>query len=169
MIKPATHLARYEPRTIAFQGLYPAVGATLKTYAISRDGGAPRPSVMAAARRLADAYLLAPLAPCAAGGVDWSACTEHGLGSLIVHTGREAAFVLIDCWVGENMLRHHVWAAPLGRPDQFESLAPCDVTMCVWELAVIQHERAAWLRHMLTPGGASDPAAYLADVLNGEV
>jgi hypothetical protein len=33
---------------------------------------------------------------------------------------------------------------------------------CVWELAVLEHERAAWVRHMLTPA-EPDLAAYLAD------
>ncbi len=165
MIKPVTRFAPYAARTIRFVGVYPALGATLKTYAITRDGGTPSEALLAAARHLADRWLLEPMPGCRAGGVDWSACKSHGLGTLIAHTGREAHFVLVDCWVGENMLRHHAWAAPLGELARFESLAPTGVTMCVWEMAVLQHERDAWLRHMLTPSGDTDPAAYLADVL----
>ncbi len=167
MIKPVTRFTPYAARTIHWIGLYPAVGATLKTYAITRDGAPPAPALLAAARRLADRWLLEPVPRCAAGGVDWSACREHGLGTLITHTGRDAHFVLLDCWVGENMLRHHAWAAPLGDVSRFESLAPTGVTMCVWEMAVLQHERDAWLRHMLTATGDTDPAGYLADVMAG--
>lgn len=169
MIRPAAPIGAYETRTVAFLGRVPAAGATLKLYGISRDGAPPAPALLDAARRLADGYLLAPRPECHAGGVDWAACPEHGLGTLIVHAGRESVFVLLDYWIGENMLRHRVWAAPLGDPAAFEPLAPADVAVCVWELAVLQHERAAWLRHVLTPHGRSDVEAYLADVMQGDV
>lgn len=158
--------APYEPRTITFLGLHECAQATLKLYGISRDGTRPDPALLEAACRLAGVWLAAPRAACTAGGVDWAACPEHGLGSLIVHTGRESVFAVLDCWLGENMLRHHAWAAPLAGSGRFESLAPSGVAICVWELAVVQHERAAWLRHVLTPEGRADRAAYLADVLN---
>lgn len=50
-------------------------------------------------------------------------------------------------------------------PWRFDSLRDTGLAMCVWELQVIQHEREAWLRHVLTPSGRHDVPAYLADVL----
>ena len=37
---------------------------------------------------------------------------------------------------------------------------------CVWELAPLGHERAAWIGHVLAPE-RPDLAGYLADVLRG--
>jgi hypothetical protein len=36
---------------------------------------------------------------------------------------------------------------------------------CVWELAIVAHERDAWVRHMLAPG-QPDLDGYLADSLS---
>lgn len=162
-------LSLYAPRPITFLGLHEAPGATLKVYGIRRASGTPGEALVAAATRVADAYLAAPRAACHAGGVDWAARTQHPLGVLMVHEGREAFFVVLDVWFDENMLRHHVWCAPLASPESLESLAAADVTYCVWELAVIEHERRAWLRHVFTREGRVDREAYLADVMNGEV
>jgi hypothetical protein len=123
---------------------------------------------MDAALRLAHEYLVAPSTPVRAAGIDWYAIPTHAAGSLIVHRGADATFVILDWWVGTNMLRHHVWAAPNHDETAFESLAGTDIAMCVWELAVIQHERAAWLRHVFTPSGSGDLAAYLADTIDGD-
>lgn len=169
MSHPLPALTPYAPRTIRWLGRHEAPGATLKVYGIHPAGGVPTDAAMAAARRVADAWLAAPRGARTAGGVDWAACPEHGLGSLVVHQGREALFVVLDVWLGENMMRHRVWAAPLNAIERLEPLEHAEAAFCVWELAVIQHERAAWLRHVLTPEGRSDREAYLDDVLEGEV
>jgi hypothetical protein len=39
----------------------------------------------------------------------------------------------------------------------------------VWEAAVICHERAAWVRHVLANPAGADLGAYLADVLSDDV
>ncbi len=161
---------RYLPRQIRWRGLHVEPDLTLKVYGLSRsDGLPPSDEVVVLATEIAVRCFRAPLEPVMAGGVDWSTVPNHGLGVLIVHVGREATFALLDYWVGENMLRHHVWAASHSDPTRFESLKGSDMSMCVWEMAVLQHERAAWLRHVLTADGQSDPAGYLADVLNVDI
>lgn len=162
----------YRPRRVRFQHLTSRHGTTLKVYAITMDDDQVPAEAVEAALHIAFAYLTTGSLPCLVAGIDWTRLPSHGAGSLIVHAGREALFAVLDCWTDENMLRHQVWAAPRGvgthRP-VFEPLAPSGIAMCVWELAVIQHERAAWLRHVLTPSGQSDLTAYFADVLEADL
>ncbi len=70
-------------------------------------------------------------------------------------------------WVWDNVLEYHTAAAGvpfLGCPDEdpthFIELERPWIG-CVWELAPLEHERAAWVKHLLS--GAPDLAAYLAD------
>lgn len=162
-------IGRYAPRPIRFLQCARCGDTTLKVYGISHTAELPDEASITAGLGCAEQYLATPRPSMTLAGVDWRGLPTHGLGSLIVHRGREAIFVLLHIWVDENMLRHQVWASTLAPPYRFESLAPADMDLCVWELAVIQHERAAWLRHILTPSGRSDVDAFLRDTLNADV
>ena len=90
---------------------------------------------------------------------------------VIVHRGAgSAAYVNAYSWVWGNVIECRTAAAGvpfLGCPDEdpehFAELARPWIG-CVWELAPLGHERAAWIRHVLSPA-SPDLAAYLADVL----
>lgn len=163
------NLTPYHLRRVHFLGLRRGPDVTLKLYGISREAEPPAASLVAHALEHALRHRQSSPLSGVVAGVDWSGVARHGLGFLMVHPGREAYFVLYDEWVGENMVRHHVWSAPLDDPLSFESLAATGVTACVWELPILAHERNAWLRHVLTPDGRQDPEAYLADVFVGDL
>ena len=90
---------------------------------------------------------------------------------IIVHRGAgNAAYLNAYSWVWGNVIECKTAAAGvpfLGCPDEdpehFTELARPWIG-CVWELAPLGHERAAWIRHVLSPE-RPDLAAYLADVL----
>ena len=90
---------------------------------------------------------------------------------VIVHRGAgSAAYLNAYSWVWGNVIECRTAAAGvpfLGCPDEdpehFAELARPWIG-CVWELAPLGHERAAWIRHVLSPA-RPDLAAYLADVL----
>jgi len=169
-VTPGVTLTPFEKRIVTFLGVHETAGTRLKVYGLRARGGAPiEPALRRAALEQAQRYLTEPAPECAAGGFAWSGLESHRVGSLTIHPGREAVFLLLDVWVGENMLRHHVWVSGKGDETIFESLWPTDVAMCVWEMAILQHERAAWLRHVLTERGEGDIDGYLADVIEGEV
>jgi hypothetical protein len=158
---------QYAPRDIAPAGRAVLPVGTLKLYTITVDGHVPPPDAVPSAVERARALLATPSAPCTAAGVAWHTVPSEGAGALIVHRGRDALFAVLAWWVGVNMLRQHTWVAPLDAPPEFESLAATGLTTCVWELAVLQHERAAWLRHVFTATSARDLDAYLDDVFTG--
>jgi hypothetical protein len=87
---------------------------------------------------------------------------ESGFGFITLHFGEQAVWLLVDLWV-EDILRHFLYQAPLAQPDQFTD-GPTDGTMaCVWELAVMQHERASWIKHVLSRPEDPDYQVYLRD------
>ncbi|MEP7026911.1 MAG: hypothetical protein ABJB47_24500 [Actinomycetota bacterium] len=88
----------------------------------------------------------------------------------VLHRGAGAAYLCAYSWVWGNVIECRTAAAGvpfLGCPDEdpehFTELARPWIG-CVWELAPLGHERAAWVRHVLAPD-APDLPGYLADVL----
>jgi hypothetical protein len=136
------------PRPITFLTIHDIDGWKIKTYRTAPFGAEP---MMAARRRAADTL---PPRPDRVGA--------FGVGFLIVHQAADSCFALVDWWVREDQLHQRVFAAPLDQPDAFEPLlAP--VVGCVAALCVIDHERQAWLRHVLANPAGPDIDGYLAD------
>jgi hypothetical protein len=130
----------YEPRSVRFL----ARDGRLKHYGIARDGGAPRPELAAATRRVAAA-----------------AIPDGAYGFTIAHDAATAGLGLVYWWANENEIHQRVFAAPLDEPGALE---PADGTgmACVWELEVIDFERRAWHGDVLRGG---DAELYLSRVL----
>jgi hypothetical protein len=90
---------------------------------------------------------------------------------VILHRGAgSAAYLNAYSWVWGNVIECRTAAAGvpfLGcldtDPEHFTELTRPWIG-CVWELAPLGHERAAWIRHVLSPA-QPDLAGYLADVL----
>lgn len=91
-----------------------------------------------------------------------------GAAFTIVHRGSAGAFIDAFTWVWDNVIECHTAAAgvpSIGCPDydvtHFAPLARPWIG-CVWELAPFEHERAAWVRHLLATD-TPDLDAYLTD------
>ncbi len=159
---------RYAARSIRFLRVHRSPERSLKIYSITCDEAPIADSVVEAALACADALPTSTLPPVHVAGIEWHMLPSHGLGSLIVHRGIASNFALLDVWTDDNMLRHHVWVSSPAAPLDFQPLDAAHLAVCVWELAVLQHERAAWLRHMFRADGLMDAEAYLHDTLNIE-
>jgi len=88
----------------------------------------------------------------------------------VLHQGADGAFLIAYSWMWDNVLECHSRAAGvplLGCPDEDPTHfveSPQRWIGCVWELAPLEHERSAWVRHLLEPS-SPDLAAYLTDQL----
>ena len=86
----------------------------------------------------------------------------------ILHRGGDGAYLNAFSWVWDNVLECHTAAAGvpfIGCPDtDLTHFAPLPKPWigCVWELPPLEHERAAWVRHLLATD-RPDLDAYLAD------
>lgn len=76
--------------------------------------------------------------------------TNYGVGFMIVHHGKGANFVLIDWWCKENELKHLVYYSSKESPEKLILQNGSSPIACVWDLIVINHERNAWVEHMMT-------------------
>jgi hypothetical protein len=154
------HLAEpYATRSVRFLDLLDFDGWRLKLYGITYRGERPRQALVDAAVAAARERLPRP----AVTG------NRYGVGFVGAHDGRGGNFVFVDWWADEDELHHHTWRSSTDEPGWLRATGPDDLAACAWDLAVIGHERAAWLRHVLTRADGPDLDAYMADRLDGEV
>lgn len=140
-------------------GIRETAGHLVKTYAIEAPGRTVSERDAEAALRVADGHLRLARQR---GSV--------GLAVLIVHAGGDGDYLLLHTWIEAYMSDLAVFTGPAGEPDQLRpgrsGLAPC-----VWEAAVLAHEREAYVRQVLDGSGplAGRLAAWGADTLDGDV
>lgn len=147
----------HRPRPIRFLGLHTEVaGWRVKLYGIAAEGEFPR-------RDLVDA-IVAALGPSLPSGGDGT----HGVGFAIAHDAADRCFALIDWFAGENEIHQRMLSAPRRQPSEL-TVHPGSAIGCVWELAVVDFERRAWLEHVLADPHGPNLDAYLGVHLEGEV
>ncbi|WNZ07537.1 hypothetical protein [Streptomyces sp. 11x1] len=136
-----------------------AAGRRIKRYHVTADPDGIAPEVAEAAYALLPALLPEPDG------------TTPPATFVVLHRGGDTgAYLNVYSWVWDNVL-HFAGAAAgqpvLGCPDTDPThFVATDRPWigCVWELPPIQHERDAWVRHVLAPE-LPDLDAYLADSL----
>ncbi len=146
----------HHPRTIRLVGLQSFDGWRVKHYglAVSEDG--PRQELVDATRRRAEEVLSA--APGAA----------HGHAFTVAHDAGDFCFALIAWWSGENEIHQRIFSSELDAPDDLRP-HPTAAIGCIWELAVHDFERRAWIEHMLASPGGPRPKAYINATFEGVV
>lgn len=147
----------FAPRPIRFLDLIQRDGWSIKRYAIT-DGPDPLDeAVYADGLERAFAALPTP------------AMTAHrpGVGFVICHQGRVRHYLVMSWWDNENELPQHVYVRPRdGEASHQWRRATGSESICVWDLQIINFERDAYVRHVLTPA-SPDLRAYLAARFSG--
>lgn len=94
---------------------------------------------------------------------------EHGVGFGIVHLARDGDYVLFSRWYDRNMLKHRVYRAQVDEAGttQLHSMRDTDIAACVWEMALMAHERDAWVEAMSRGLDSAALEAYLQAVYGG--
>ncbi|MFJ8538706.1 hypothetical protein [Streptomyces sp. NPDC093591] len=149
----------HHERTARTAGTREAGGHLVKTYALQAPGRTVTEQDIAAALRITAAHL-------ELGRTRGSL----GLAVLIMHAGGDGDYVLVHSWIEGHMSDLAIFTGPAGHPEQLRpgrtGLAPC-----VWEAAILAHERDAFSRHVLDSSGpiSNRLAAWSADTLTGSV
>ena len=139
------------PRTVRRLGQWTSGAVPLKAYAILADPGAePDPALAAQA---------AEIVAQAAGRIAETA--QEGIGFVILHQGRQANWLLLNWWVAGGICAELLWRSSRDAPLAFSALDR-PLMACIWELALIDHERRAYVRSLSGPGDGL--AAYLQDI-----
>ena len=149
----------YEPRPISDLGTFEHAGWRMKLVGIAYRGARPRDALVEATTKVVPAILPQP------------AVTDvrYGTGFIGIHDGRQACFCFIDWWESENELHHRTLLAPSERPAALSEVTGTAFMACAWDLAVIAHERQAWVDTVLANPQGPDLDAYIACRLRGSV
>ncbi|GIH90999.1 hypothetical protein ACFFMN_32420 [Planobispora siamensis] len=90
-------------------------------------------------------------------------------GWIVLHRGGDTgAYLLVYTWAWDNVVEVNIAAAgqpAVGCPDEDPANFVRETRHwagCVWELPALEHERAAWVRHMFVKD-TPDLDGYLAD------
>ncbi len=163
----------YRTRRVDFVGVDKVGDWSVKVYTIDAHGGVRPHDVLSAARTQLSDMLPASIeggrahAPPPTDGPGGASGAEvHGEAFAIVHAGEDAVWLLVFWWTDRCLLHRRMAGAALARPDDFTLPIPDTLVACSWELAVVQHERDAWVRSVQGRGPAADVGAYRADVID---
>lgn len=140
----------YRPRAVVDLGTWTAGAVAFKLYGLLARGKAVTPDMLSTARRFLDAEVLARVEAMG---------ESNGLGFVIVHPGDTGLSIAAHWWAQGSVLCQHIHRR------QYDEAAAMDtvtrpVVACVWELALIHAEQAAWRATMMTLD--PDPSAYLS-------
>lgn len=151
--------ASFEKRRVTSLGMFLHENWRIKMHGITAAGASLGTALIDAARLIAATALPLPaVAP-----------ERYGVGFMVIHAGRDADFVLVCWWKCQNELAVRVFTSPPAQPAMLkEQTDPNASVACVWDLAVLAHERQAWVEHILTPG-KPDFDAYLGAWKQGEI
>ncbi|MEV0148421.1 MULTISPECIES: hypothetical protein [unclassified Nonomuraea] len=136
--------APYRPRRTRSLGVTMVDGWSVKVVGITAGGGLPDDFEVEAALRAVEQEL-------PEGG---------GVAFVIVDRGTDALWANV-CWWQSDILFQRLWRAEPGTTDLRR--LPLDAPVgCVWHLVAIEHERRAWVEHVLARPQAPDVTGYLA-------
>jgi hypothetical protein len=150
--------APYEPRPIRFLRREDVDRWRLKLYGIALAGKEPREELVAATRDLAAAILPRP------------AVTDdrYGVGFATAHDAATFCIALVYWWQAANELHQRIYLSPQDDPTALTQVAD-QPAGCVWELAVVDFERRAWLEDVLANPAGPNLELYLERRLNADV
>lgn len=138
----------YRPRRTDPLGVHRVAGWSVKLTGITADGAEMSLEQRRAALGAAERTLPA---------------NDPGAAFLVAHRGEEALWVIVGWWRADISYQR-MFHAPLGTV-RLAQVGPDGPSGCVWELLAIDHERRAWVRHVLSRPHDPDLDSYLADTL----
>ena len=161
-----TRTGAHRPRAVSFLKTHEAAGWRLKFYGVADQEERPRPDLIRVAEALVPSVLPSPAVH--GGSDDPHDVDRYGVGFVIVHDAADYSFAVYDWWAGENEVHQRIFSS---LPTRLGAMRPHPTPSigCVWELAVTDFERQAWLRHVLTNPEGPDIEAYLGEHFEGEI
>lgn len=151
-------LPPYEARRVQFRELLTVDQWTLKMYGVAVGDAVISAALAESAATVARSAV--PMPPITA--------TRYGAGFVMAHESVSTAYVLVCWWDERNEVHQRIFSGPAGAHYQ---LQPHDsrVIGCVWELAVTDFERRAWIQHVMKNPARPDFGAYFAQQMNDHV
>jgi hypothetical protein len=150
--------APYRPRHVRFVRREEVAGWQLKLYGIALNGKEPDSAFVEATRDLAATVLPQPPV----------ADDRYGVAFATAHDATSVFIALVYWWQSENELHQRIYVSPKSSPAAFEQVEN-QPTGCVWELAIVDFERRAWIEDVLANPGGPDLERYLKRSVDADV
>lgn len=138
----------YHPRRARFQNIVEVGQVAIKLNAIVAEG-----------KEISDAVFEKAASQIASFGSEIAATNHQGAGFAILHEGEEGRWLLLHWWLDGGIVTRKLWRADLIEGSDFADTDPL-LMACVWELGIVDFERRAWMRTMMSGGSIPD---YLND------
>lgn len=149
---------KYRPRSVRFIEIFQYHDWRIKIYSISMHTDKVAMDKVQLAKLNMETWLAKS---------EWIDLANYKIATLILHECKEGCFAIVNWWVDENMLQHFVYL--LNDKNEFELYSQNGIVTCVWEMAILWHERNAWVKHVMMNPESPDFKAYLNEQLNQEI
>ena len=93
---------------------------------------------------------------------------SYGLGYIIIHKGMDSNFIVVNWWLGENMVCTHAFLSPLNNPYLYQEITHTGMNVCVWDSLIHCHERDAWVNFIMKNPVKPDAKGYLEEIYKQE-
>ena len=150
----------YKPRQISFLENEQCGAWTVKVYTITHL------SDFSSTEALKAAYHKLPQWLQEAEVSEWPV---YNMAFLVLHEGRDGVWALLNWWTGGEMLRTLTYYTGLEGTIDFQHAPKVGSMACVWEMQVIQHEREAWMQHVLKQAENPNFKGYITDLISGRL
>ncbi|MBL4707384.1 MAG: hypothetical protein JKY48_02965 [Flavobacteriales bacterium] len=94
------------------------------------------------------------------------AVKHHHEAFVVVHEASDGIWTIISWWTGVEMLMIQTYFSSSSILLELIPLKERGALACVWEMAVVSHEREAWIQHVLKESSAPDFERYEEDVID---
>lgn len=148
---------KYQPRHIKFIEIFEQQNICFKYYSISNRNEIAEQKNREIVKQKALLWLQA---------MESQGFNTYQTAIVMVHEVKEGLMGIISRWIDENMLQTHVYLQNSNQPNEFHLISQNGISTCVWEIAVLWHERNAWVKHILTQHKKPDMQSYLNEQLN---
>lgn len=147
----------YKPRKVEFNQLVKLDDWCVKVYTITLNENFKSQEILNAALKELPIWVE---------NAKKSFLKTHKNAFLILHEGREGVWILMNWWTDGEILETKVYFGDYNDPDKVkESIYKPKSLICTWELAVVIHERKAWIKHVLQNAKNPKFEEYSKDVL----
>ncbi len=147
----------YKTRHIEFRETIAIDDWKIKIYTISKDEKFDHPQFYDAVKKELKKWLL----------MDNSFNPNNDkIGFLILHSGNEGIFSIINWWIDQHMMNTHIFLSNRNEPINFTKVSGDGLAPCIWELEVINHERVSWINNILKQIPDPDYSRYLNDTFS---
>ena len=146
-------MEQFKKRAISYLGLYEFNDWKFKIYNIKYDETKVIPEI--------EKIIKSKLPDWVKEKTQINSYPNYKIGTVIIHEAKDCVFTLVNWWVYENVLQHHVYFSELDSPNEIVDYSDKGIQFCVWEISVLWFEKNLWVENILKNSKNPNWESYL--------